>query len=113
MSQHEIEEIEVTIDEARKLVEKGDMALKLAGNREFKKLVLDGYFVTEAARLAMLSSEPTLPENIRDVVMRDIHGLGGFKRYLSTLVQRADMARREIEDSEEVLEELREEGDDE
>jgi hypothetical protein len=109
MSQSDIEQIELSISEARKMVEKGRMAEELSTNRLFKKLVLDGYFMEEAARLVHLSSDPNLPENIRTVVMRDINGPGAFKRYLSTLVQMGRMAAQEIRDAEQTLDEIRQE----
>ena len=109
MSQNEVEQIEITIAEARKIVEKGRLAQKLAANPTFKKIVMDGYFVEEASRLTMLYSEPTLPDNIRAAVERDLNGPGAFKRYLSTLVRMGEQAEQEIRDGEQTLEEIREE----
>lgn len=109
MSQNDIEQVELTIAEAKKVVDRGRMAEKLSRNPDFKKLVMDGYFVDEAARLVHLSSDPTLPENIRNVVLRDMNGPGAFKRYLSALVQMGKNAAREIEEHQETLDELREE----
>jgi uncharacterized protein (UPF0147 family) len=107
MSQNEIEQIELSINEARKMVERGRMAEELSMNSAFKKLVLDGYFVEEAARLVHLSSDPNLPENIRNVVTRDMAGPGAFKRYLSALVQMGHMAAQEISDAQHTLDEIR------
>ena len=109
MSQSEIEQIEMTITEARKVADRGRLAQKLSLQPAFRKLVLEGYFVEEASRLALLSSDPTLPEHIRDAVKRDLNGPGAFKRYLSTIVQMGQMAEQEIRESEETLEEIREE----
>jgi len=109
MSQNQIEEVELSIAEARKMVDRGRTAERLAKNPEFKTLVLDGYFVEEAARLALLYSDPNLSPEIRDHVIRDLAGPGAFKRYLSTIVQFGQMAAREILEAEETLDELREE----
>lgn len=109
MSQSVIEQVEISIAEAKKLVERGAMVKRLSTNPDFKALVMDGYFVDEAARLAHLSSDPGLPENIRECVVRDLAGPGGFKRYLTTIARMADAAENEIEESRETLEELREE----
>lgn len=109
MSQHDIEQVELTIAEAKKIVDRGKMAEKLSRNPDFKKLVMDGYFVDEAARLVHLSHDPSLPENIRNTVLRDMAGPAAFKRYMSALVLMGQNAEREILEHEETLEELREE----
>jgi hypothetical protein len=109
MSQSDIEQIELSIEEARKMVDRGRMAEELSMNSGFRKLVLEGYFVEEAARLVHLSSDPTVPENMRTVILRDLNGPGAFKRYLSTLVQMGRMAAQEIRDAQETLEEIRQE----
>lgn len=106
----EIEQVELSIAEAKKAVEKAKIARRLSTNPDFKKLILDGYFVEEAARLALLSGDPALPEEYRGHVMRDLHGPGALKRYLSTMVQMGDIAEKEIEEHQETLEELRDEG---
>lgn len=113
MSQHDIEQIELSISEARKMVERGERADRLSRNRDFIKTVLEGYFVEEASRLALLSSDPNIPEEVRAFVLRDLNGPGAFKRYLSTLVQMGHMAAQEIHEAQETLDEIRSEGDDE
>lgn len=109
MSQADIREIELSMDEARKIVDRGLMAEKLAANREFKKLVLEGYFVEEASRLALLFSDPNISEEIRKYVERDLFGVGAFKRFLSAVVIMGKNAARELADSAETLEEMRQE----
>lgn len=109
MSQNEIETVEMSIVEAEKMVKRAEAAKRLSNIPEFKKLVMDGYFVDEAARLVHLSSDPSIPENIRDVVVRDMAGPGAFKRYMSAIVTMGENAAREIENARDTLEELREE----
>lgn len=103
----QIQEVELSIEQAKKVIAIGDKALKLADNKLFKELVLDGYFVDEAARLAHLSADLTLtPEQRADIFVM-IQGIGFFKAYLSMLVRRGDMASRELRESEQTLTELR------
>jgi len=113
MSQSELEqqiaEVELTRTEAQKIVEMGNKARDLAKNPLFKELILDGYFMNEAARLAHLSSDPMINETQREQVQRDIFGIGGLKRYLRTITMMADNAQSELESSIETLEELRSE----
>lgn len=107
MSLNEIEQIELTIVEARKMAKRGEQAKRLASTKDFKDLIMDGYFVDEAARLVHMSSEPTISEDIRNTIVRDMAGPGALKRYFSTIVRMGDMAAQEIEESQETLEELR------
>lgn len=106
MSQNDIEQIELTIQEAEKLVERAAQARRLAKNRDFRLLVIDGYFLNEAARLAHLVSDPGAAPH-REAIMRDLDGVGAFKRYLHTCTQFGDMAAVEIKDAREAMEEIR------
>jgi hypothetical protein len=107
MSQSEIEEVELSIEHARQLVERGQMAERLSRNKEFKTLVLEGYFVNEAARLALLYSDPNVPSEMREHLLRDISAPGCFKRYLSSIVQMGHVAERELREHMETLDEIR------
>jgi len=107
MSQNEIEQVELSIEAAQEMVARGRAAERLALVPEFKRLVLDGYFRDEAARLAHLLSDPNISEEIRAHVNRDLLGLGAFKRYLHVLVQLGHRAENEIEEARDALEEMR------
>jgi len=109
MSQFEqdIEQVEMGIDEAKRIIAEGKDAMTLADNPLFKKIVLDGYFKNEAARLALLISDPTISEAIRGYIERDLYGIGGFKRFLSAKVQMGLVAEQEVKDLGETLDEMR------
>jgi len=107
MSQSDIEEVELSIEHARELIERGQMAERLSRNNEFRKLVLEGYFVNEAARLALLYSDPNIPNEMRENLLRDISAPGCFKRYLSSIVQMGHVAQRELREHMETLDEIR------
>ena len=111
--QNDIHEVEMSIAAAKEMVERGEMAAKLADNPAFKKIVLDGYFVDEAARLAHLYSDPNMSAEQRGMIKRDLAGIGGFKRYLQTLVRMGQMADDEIREAQFELDAIRAEGDDE
>lgn len=109
MAQTDIEQVELSISEAKKSIEMGKMAEKLAINRDFKKVVMDGYFVDEAARLVHLLGDPRLNQEGRESVLRDIQGLGAFKQYLQNKVREGHMAQDALEEHQETLDELRDE----
>lgn len=110
---NDIAQIELSMEEAQKMVDRGDEVRALIENPLFKKIIGDGYFVQEAARLVHLSSDTTITEEIRGYVMRDMAGPGAFKRYLQTLINMGNIARNELAQGQEVLDELRQEEGDE
>lgn len=108
--QEEIKQVELSIEEAKKAVNEAELAYKLSTNAAFKKLVLEGYFVEEAARLAHLLTDPEMVnQGAVPQIENAIKGIGGFKRYLSTKMQLGAIAENAIRDNQETLEELREE----
>jgi len=113
MSQADIEQIELSIEHANALVEKGRLAEKLAKNKDFRKLILEDYFVEEAARLVLLFSDPApeITPAVREAIKNDILAIGGLKRFLSAKVRMGHIAHRELGDFRETLEELRDEDD--
>lgn len=102
----DIQEIEITIEHAKKMVERRDAARKLASNREFRKLVMEGYFIDEAARLASISADP-LMKSSRDEIILSIQGISTFKQFLQNIIRMGDVAANELREHEEALEELR------
>lgn len=109
MSEVTVAELEAQQDGMRELVERRQMALRLAQHPDFKRLILDGFCRDEAARYAEQSTNPALsPENRADAL-----GLaqapGFLKRFLSVTVQMGAHAERTLGDIDEVLAEARSE----
>lgn len=105
--EQEIQELEISIDEAKKAVETGEMAERLSSNSDFRKVIVEGYFLHEAARLALLHSDPGLRADIKATVLDEMKGPGALKRYLSHLVQRGFAANQQIQDTRNHIFELR------
>lgn len=111
MSQDQIAEIEMNITEAKKFVAEGNSLVRLLSNRDFKKIVLEGYFEKEAVRLVHLKADHNMqsPEN-QAAIMTQIDAIGSLTHYFRTLRHNANMAEKAISESEETLDELRGEG---
>lgn len=103
----DIQQLERDIKEAEELVERRNMAIKLSSNREFKKLFLEDYFVTEAARLVQLSADPALNTEQRADALAMAQATGHAKRFLSMMVQMGAHAERELPEARAALDELR------
>ena len=105
----DIEELEVSLDYVKSLVEKRDQALKLTSNREYKKLVLEGYFKEEASRLALLTADPSLRPEMREDVFLSLQGISKMNEYMRYIIIQGNQAESELKEYEEALDEAREE----
>jgi hypothetical protein len=97
--------IEASIKEARKLVELGDALERLKSNRDFRTIVMEGYFEKEAIRLVQAKSNPALqsPEMQKSIITQ-IDSIGNLNMFFSTIIQQAAMARKSVEQDEAELE---------
>lgn len=108
MSQDLIEEIELNITEAKKLVALGNSLDRLLSNRDFKKVVREEYLEKEAVRLVHLKADPNMQsEESQKAIVTQMDAIGSFTMFLNKLAQQADLASRAIEDGEETIDELR------
>lgn len=104
-----IREVELSLDQAKELVAKKDRVNKLIRGKDFQQIVDKGFFIDEAARLAHLLSDPSISEDIRNSVQRDINGIGSFKRYLTTIISMGNTAENAVKVHNNDLEVLRQE----
>lgn len=107
--EQEIAQVELTIEEGKKLVEKGAAIRRLSQNKDFQNIIEDGFFKDEALRLLGMSNAIELNADIRACIKVDMHAPATLRRYLSATVQRADAMEREIADHKDTLETLHEE----
>lgn len=105
--ENDINQVELSIEVAEEVIKKGKQAEALAKIKDFKEIILDGYFVDEAARLVHYVSHPTTSEEDRKQALRDIDGIGSLKRHLNMLVTFGKQAQEALEADKNTLEELR------
>jgi len=111
MSNDAIQEIELSIKEAQKIVDLGAAVQRLASNRDFKKVVMEMYFEKEAVRLVHLKANPAMQDKERqEAIVKEMDAIGSFYQFLRTLEIQAEMARRAIDDGESLREEILAEG---
>lgn len=96
-------EIELSLTQAKKIVERKAMVTKLMGNREFKALILEGYFKEEPARLVNLLGDPSMQAH-RDDIIRDMCGISSLQGYFRNVVRMGSLAEIEVTDHEAELE---------
>jgi hypothetical protein len=106
MSQAEVQQIEETIRQSKKLVDLGEALVRLRSNRDFRKVITEGYLRDEAVRLVHLKAEPFMANKQVEIV-RDIDAIGSLHSYLRTLEHSANLGAKAIVDGESTLEEIR------
>lgn len=106
----QMEMVEITIDQARSMISKRDALFKLLKNANFKKIISDGYFQDEAAKLVMLKSEPAMdtPE-MQTKVDNAIIGIGALQQYFIAIERAGDQAEKDLIGFEETREALAQE----
>ncbi len=111
MSTAELQQLESNIKLAQKIVDMGDALDRLRNNRDFKKVIGEGYFEQEAIRLVHLMSDSNMqsPE-IQQSIHKRMIAVGMFREFLETLATRANMARRAVEADEATRDEILAEG---
>lgn len=103
---NELEELDKCIEQASVPVKLGDALKRLLNSKDFKQVVLEGYFKEEAIRLVHLKSASTMQskEN-QDSIISQINAIGSFRQYLDMVQYKADLAAKSIESAEEAKEE--------
>jgi hypothetical protein len=103
--------LENQLENAKTLLERRNMALKLSSNREFRKLVLEGFCEKECARLVCESADPALGLQERADALAMAQAGGHLRRYLSACFQMGAVAERDIPEIEDALAQARAEAD--
>lgn len=103
----DVEQLEQQLKSAKEGIARRDMALKLSSNREFRKLILDDFIVTEVSRLMGVAGDPSVSKEDREIANDMAKAGGHLKRFLSVTVQRGALFDRDVVDLEIELAEAR------
>ena len=102
--------IEISIEAAKSIVARKLDVEILFKNRSFKRIVEEGYFKEEAARLVSLLTDPEFSSEERQAEIRnDMVAISGFRQYLLNLHRLGVQMESTISSSEAQLEEMRNE----
>lgn len=108
MSFEQIQQLELSIEEAKEVIKFGKRIDNLMKNKDFIAVIEQGYLTEEVLRLSLAFANPNLRED-RDEIGRDIHACGSLKAYLANKRMHAQQMASELEYHMTTLEELREE----
>jgi hypothetical protein len=104
MNDAQISQIEVSMEEARKIIDRGEMMERLIKIPDFDKLIHEHYFKEEASRLVLLRAHPGYQdeESQRDI-NNSIDAIGHFRQFLIHVRMEAEQARKALESAQDEL----------
>lgn len=110
----DIQNLEISIEEAKSVIKLRDQAERLIKNRDYKAVIEDAYFEDYVKNTALMLSEVkfTNPEMYKDLI-EELEAVGRVRGFIRSIFQKASMAEKTINDANEEIEFLRKEGEDE
>jgi len=104
----EVNEIQVSIDQAREAVQLRDDLRALQKNRAFKKIIVEGYFKGESHRLVIALAEPEMQTEERQAkVITDIKAIGSLRQFFELIEQAGDNMEDAIKKSQDEIDNIR------
>lgn len=108
MSQEQLQTIEIDIDKARGKVAMAECLIKLRKNRDFKRVIDEGYFANESQRVVQAKASPMALQD--PVIMKDLDNqiiaIGYLRQYFLLTEHEGKMAKRSIAADMETREEI-------
>ena len=107
MLKEKIEEIELNIEQAKTIVALGNAMERLSNNRDFKKVIVEGFFEKEAIRLVHLKSDFNMqnPEAQASIASQ-MDSIGNLAQYFNKVINQGMLAEKAIQSDEETRDEL-------
>lgn len=102
-----VQDLEAHKSNLKEIVDTKVAVERLLKNPDFRKVVVEGYFIHESARMVHESCDPALTAEQRADALAMAQGAGHFKRYLHVTGMMADKAAQDIEQVDLVLETMR------
>jgi hypothetical protein len=103
----EITGLEKQLEEAKYFLDRRNLAMRLAKNPDFRKLILDGFCLHDAARYAQESADPAISAEARADALNLAQASGHLKRFLSITIQMGAHAERTMPELEDTLADAR------
>lgn len=98
MTQDTVQQIELNISQAKEILNLGQALSRLEDNRDFRKLIKQGYLEQEAIRLVHLKADPSYQTPERQAsIDKDIAAIGGLLQFFRTVAHNAAIAVKSIE----------------
>jgi len=107
MSEHDLQVVEVSIEQAKKAIKLGDSVDRLLKSRDFKAVITEGYFEQEAIRLVHAKAHPEMDNpNSQASIIGQMDSIGHLYAHLNLLRGLAQQARKSMNEYENTREEI-------
>ena len=110
MSDTQMEQIEVALEDAKTAVTKLDALHRLINNDDFKVVIDKGYFEEEASNLVLSLGNPVYTKEQLEKVDQLIRGISCLSSYFGSIKYNGQQGEKAIKDLENTKQELLEEG---
>lgn len=110
MTEVTIAQLEEQRDHNKRIAEQGEAHDRLMKNRDFRKIILEGFMVEQAARYVQESADPALTDRQRADALGIAQASGHLKRYLQIQRLIQDQAADRVVACDAAIEEMRQEG---
>lgn len=99
--------LDLEIEDAKKSIALSDALERLQNNPDFKTVVQEAYFKEEASNVVLAKAVPHLRSDQHQKVFEQrIIGIGEFRQWLSEVVAQGNMARKALEEAEQMRDEI-------
>lgn len=106
----QVQQLENNIRESKKLVDMGESLERLMSNRDFKKVILEGFFEKEAIRLVHLKGDTNMQTaDSQKSILTQMDAIASLAQYLQTVRFKANMAAKAVASDTETIDELNQE----
>lgn len=103
----QIQEIELSIEEAKAQVALADALQRLHKNPDFKLVILDGYFRDEAARMVGLLADPNMQdERMQAAVNNSLRSISELRSHFGKVFHFGELASIAIGDAQAAITEI-------
>lgn len=103
----QIAKLDKSIEENRAVAELGDALVRLTANRDFRKVILEGFFEKEAIQLVRLKGHPDHQSaQAQSQILQGMDAIGVLSAYFEKVGTAAELARKSLGFDEEARDQL-------
>lgn len=94
----ELAQVELSIEQAENNIQRKEALQRLYDNKDFRQLIIDGYFRDEASRLVLLKADSTVQDDKeQEQIRKMIDSIGYLRQYFNVIHQFGSMAESALE----------------
>jgi len=94
----EIQEIEVRIEDIKEIIGDLEALNRLSNNKDFKRIIDEGYFVKKACESVIARANPEMQEKDKqEGLLKTIDAIGELRQYFKVITALGQRARNELE----------------